>query len=170
MAPQDDDDLPELGSLGQSARSKHLKSAKITMFVVGILTLLMNGFVALRAESVVDDAIKKELQNVPAGQIDQAKLEELKKQAITTTQLVSAGFCLVGVAYLVLGALVYRAPVATTATALVLYIGGWAVSGLFDPSMLVKGIILKVLIIGLMVRALKAAIEYQKETAGAEAA
>jgi len=167
---QMDDDLPELGSLGQSARSKHLKSAKVTMIVVGILTLLVNGFVAVSAEKVVNDAFAKELKGIPAGQIDAAKLEELKKQAITTTQLVAVGFCIVGVVYILLGFMVYRAPVATTATALVLYIGGWAVSGLFDPAMLVNGIILKILIISLLVRALKAAIEYQKESAGVEAA
>jgi hypothetical protein len=166
---QTHDDLPELGSLGQSARSKHLKSAKVTMILVGILTIGANAFLAGMAEKLVDDAFKKELQNIPAEQIDAVKLQELKQQAITTTKLVSIGFCVVGVVYLVLGFMVYRAPVATTATALVLYIAGWAVTGLMDPAMLLKGIILKIIIIGLLVRALKAAIEYQKESAGVEA-
>lgn len=140
------------------------------MIVVGILTIIGNGFVAAMAEQFVNRAFEQELRNIPAGQIDQVKLQELKQQAITTTKLVSVAFCVVGALFLVLGFLVYRAPVATTATGLVLYIGGWAISGLLDPSMLIKGIILKVIIIAFLVRALKAAIEYQKENAALETA
>lgn len=164
-----DDDLPELGSLGQSARTKHLKAAKTTMIIVGILTLGANIFMAISAENFVQAAFDKELRNIPAGQIDQNKLAELKKDAVRSVQLTSFGFAALGVVFLVLGFLVYRAPVVTTATGLILYLAGWATSAAMDPTMIAKGIILKVIIIAALVRALKAAIEYQKEQAAVEA-
>jgi hypothetical protein len=159
----DEDGLDGLGSLAQSARSKHLKTAKVTLIAVGVLTILGNVVFAVAAESMVQQAIDKELRGVPAGQIDQEVVAELKKQAVTTTRLVSGAFVAVGVVFIFLGLFVSRAPVACTATGLVLYLAGWAITGVLDPSMIFKGALLKVIIIVALVKALKAAIAFQKE-------
>ncbi len=164
------DDLPELGSLGQSARSKQLKTARVTLIVVGVLTILANLFMVVSAERVVEEAVQKELRDIPPAQIDRLKLSELKSKAVNNLQLISGAFLAVGFVFIALGLLVNHAPVATTATGLILYLGGWATSAVLDPSMLVQGLLLKIFIIAAMVRALKAAIEYQKEQAAAEVA
>ena len=46
------DDTEELGSLAQSGRKQHLKSARTTMFVIGAITIVANVAVALMADKV----------------------------------------------------------------------------------------------------------------------
>ncbi len=163
----DSDGLDGLGSLAQSARSKQLRSAKIAMIAVGILTIGANAFMGLGAKAFVEAAFARELKGIPADQIDNAKLAELKESAVKTVQLSAVAFSALGVVFIVLGLLVYRAPVLCTSLGLILYLGGWAIDAAFDPAMLLKGILIKAIVIAALVKALKAAIEYQKEHATA---
>jgi hypothetical protein len=159
----------ELGSLAQAARSKELKTARTTLIAVGVITLLANGVMALLAKGMVDKAFEAEIRNMqqPGMVLDQDQLNQLKQQAVTSTQLICFGFAAVGLVFIGLGVFVNKAPVVCTAIGLVLYIAGWAITAVLDPTMIAKGIILKIIIIVALVKALQAAIAYQRETASA---
>lgn len=154
-----------LGSLAQSARKGHLKTARGIMFFVGVLTLLINGGLLLGAESMVESEINQEVRKLQAQgmEFDPAELAKLKESAVRETQLVSGAAAGIGVIFCVLGALVYKIPVPATVLALVLYVGAAAVFGMLDPSTLAKGLIVKIIIVVALVKAVNSAIAYERE-------
>ena len=68
-----------------------------------------------------------------------------------------------GVVFVLLGFFVHRAPVAMTATGLILYIADYAIGAVLDPTYLVRGIIVKIVIVVCLVKALNAAIACERE-------
>lgn len=140
-----DSESDELGSLAQSGRKQHLKSARTTMYVIGVLTILANVGLALFAANAAGVAP------------EQAR----------ALQISGFAFAGLGVVFIVLGVMIYSAPVACTVLALILYIGGWAVSGIGNPAMLANGLIIKIVIVVYLVKAIQAAIAYQREEAAA---
>jgi hypothetical protein len=159
--------IPEsgLGNLAQAARTKQLKTARGILFFVGVITILANGFFFSIAESAVNLEIDKEVEKVRRQnmEIDQTKVDEIRTTAIRTTQLVNGIGVLVGVVYLVFGFMIYKHPVPITVTALVLYIGCWAAYGVLDPSTLMHGWIIKLLIVAALFKAVQAALAYEQE-------
>jgi len=135
----------ELGSLAQSGRKQHLKSARTTMFVIGAITIVANVVLALLAE----------------------KAPGVAPEDIRAVQISGFAFAGLGLVFVVLGLLIYSAPVACTVLALILYIGGWAISGLGNPAMLANGLIIKIIIVVYLVKAIQAAVAYQREEAAA---
>lgn len=155
-----------LGSLTQAARSKQLNSAKGILLVIGVLTILANGVFFFLAEKMVNDQFAKELAQL-RGQgmiVDDAEVEKLKAESIRTTRLVNGFGLLIGVTFIVLGCIVKKYPVPVTITGLVLYLGAAAVFGLIDPQSLVRGLLIKILIIVGLFKAIQAAIAYEKES------
>ncbi len=161
----------ELGSLSQKVRKDSLRSARITMFAVGVLTIGANLFFGLYAAQMVDKEI--EGMRKTGVVIDEAELKPLRETAIRATQLSSFVFVGLGAIFIALGCFVYKAPVACTVTALVLYLGGWmatvAISvagedGADVAKALMSGVIVKIFIILCLVRAIQAAVAYQKES------
>jgi hypothetical protein len=151
----------DLGSLAQSARGKQLKSAKTWIFAIGILTLLANIGMSFVVGSQVDEEVKKlQAQNQV---VDQQAVEAAKREA----QLVCAGFAAIGVVFIVMGFFVNAYPVPITILALVLYLAGFAISAVLDPTTIVQGIILKIIIIAGLSRSIKAALAYERERAAA---
>lgn len=121
-----------LGSLAQSGRKQHLRTARTTMFVIGGITFVTNLIMALGTQ---DAAVK----------------------------MTGFGFAGVGFTYFILGAFIYSAPVACTILGLILYVAGWAISAAMNPVMLANGIVIKIIIVMALVRAIQAAIAYQRE-------
>ena len=165
----------ELGSLSQKARTGSLRSARIAMFVVGVLTLGANLFFALSAEKMVDMELNREIAELRKSgmEIDQEKLKPLRESAIRATELSSFVFVGVGAVFLLLGIFIYRAPVPCTVTALVLFLGGWIVTvgmaaadadGKDVAKAIGSGLIIKIIIIVCLGKAVQAAIAYQKES------
>jgi uncharacterized membrane protein YidH (DUF202 family) len=142
----EDEGLGNLGSLAQSARLKHLNTARWILIVVGVLTLGLN--------AVLLATMRDQLRGLP-------NFDQLMK---LYTLIAAIGMCL-GVIFVVLGILVKTFPVACTILGLVLYAGGnlffFVISE--DPKMLYQGIIIKVIIIVAMVKSIQAAVAYQKE-------
>lgn len=159
--------LPKLGSLSnlaQTARMKHIKSAKTVLFIVGVLTMGLSAVMFFLAETTVQSEIDKEIHKLGFGvQIDPVKLAEIKSEGVAKVRLGAGIGILEGLAFLLLGIFVQKAPVAMTATGLVLYVADYAIGSAFDPTYLVKGIIVKVIIIVCLVKALNAAIAYERE-------
>lgn len=155
----------ELGSLAQAARGTHLKSARGILIAVGILTLVVNIGLGIFAKNLVDSEIKTELQGAAAQgmEIDQAALEEFRSSAIRSVWVAAGLWSLTGVVFIGLGIIVYKYPIPATVAGLVLYIGCFAVGAILDPSSIAKGIIIKIIIVAGLFKAMKAAIESEKE-------
>jgi hypothetical protein len=154
-----------LGSLAQSARNSQLRSARIILVAIGVLTILLNLVFALLAEKVVDRQFKKELTELRAQglDIDATALAELRAGAIRSVRLSGALFVSVGVVFLVLAALVYKYPVPVTVTGLLLYLGCIAVTAAVDPSTLAKGWLVRILFIVGLAKSVQAAVASEKE-------
>ncbi|BBO31727.1 hypothetical protein [Lacipirellula parvula] len=155
----------ELGSLAQAARGSHLKSARSILIAVGILTIVVNIGLGIFAKNLVDSEIEKELRNASAQgmQVDPVVLEEFRSSAIRSVWVSAVLWSLTGVVFIGLGIAVYKYPVPATVAGLVLYIGCFAVGVMLDPASIAKGIIIKVIIVAGLFKAMKAAIESEKE-------
>ncbi|MCA9176730.1 MAG: hypothetical protein KDB14_19715 [Planctomycetales bacterium] len=150
--------------LAQGARRKQLRTAKSILIGIGVLSVIINGVVAVNAEAGVDRAIEKELADVRMQglAINEDALEVARQQAVKVTRLVAGAFALVGVAYIVMGVILDVNPVAITISGLVIYIGSMAVTAVLDPSMLLRGLVVKGFIIAMLFKSIQAAIEYQR--------
>ncbi len=164
----------ELGSLSQKARKTSLRSARIAMFFVGVITLAVNLFFALTAEKMVNAQLDKEVADLQrSGMVfDQAKLNQIRETAIQSTQFSGYIFAGMGVIFIALGLAIYKAPVPCTVTALVLFIGGWiatvaivAADGEAEEvgKAIGRGIFIKIIIIVVLVKAIQSAKAYQRE-------
>lgn len=157
----DDSGLPRLGSLAQSAREKKLKQVRGLLIVVGVLTIGVNVFHLISFHAEVDKA---------RGQFDPQKLESL----VRMVDLASGIAIALGVLFVIFGLVIYRYPVAITVTSLVLYVGAqvifmaWGLAiakeaGIKPETVLMEGMIFKIIIIVALASAIKTAVAYQKE-------
>ena len=154
-----------LGDLAQAARTKQLKTARGILFFVGVLTVVINVIFCIFARNMVDSQIDTELadlrrQNVA---INDAKVAEFREGAVRSTIVANGIGVVLGVVFFTCGMLVYKYPVPTTILSLVLYIGAAAAYGVFDPSTLARGWIIKILIVIALFKAVQAAIAYERE-------
>lgn len=94
----------ELGSLSQKARQTSLRSARIIMIVVGVLTIGANLVLALMAEQMVDREINA--MRAKGMAFDEQALKSLRESAIRTNQLVGFLFVGVGLVFFALAAFV----------------------------------------------------------------
>jgi hypothetical protein len=161
----------QLGSLAQAARGKELRTARVIMWFIGVMTLAINAFFFSTAAADVQKEIDKEIAKLQPGLVvDQAKVEQIKGEAVRTARLVNGGGILLGAVFIACGILVRRHPVPATITALALYLGGTAIFGMINPSSLAAGFIVKILIVVGLFKAVQAAIAFRREqTAAADA-
>lgn len=155
--------MPKLGGLAQSARSKEVRNARSILLVIGVLTLLMNGYLFSQAPDEVQVEIDKQIQALPAGQVAvPEKVAALKDEWVRATRAIYGGGVAFGIGFVILGALVAKHPVPCTIGGLVLYIGGYAVFGYLNPPSLTQGILIKIIIVGGLFKAMQAALAHQK--------
>jgi hypothetical protein len=162
-------ELPSLSSgsssLAQSARLKQLNTARGILIGVGLLTIALNIFQFVAVERLVDEQFNKEIIELrrQGMQIDQVKLAELRASSISAVKLVCIGLVFVGALFLVGAALIKSFPVPVTIISLVVYVGCAVIFGILDPATLLQGIIIKVIIVFALVKAVQAAMAYQRE-------
>lgn len=158
-------------SLAQGARSQELKKAKGILWVVGILTIAVNGFMFFNAKNEFETAANAELskngtslsevQALPAA--ERAEFDQVYADAFGKVRLIYGAGIALGVIFIVCALFVEKKPVASTVTGLVLYLGSIAATLAIDPESLAKGIIIKILIIIGLVSSVKAALAIEKE-------
>jgi hypothetical protein len=177
-----DADLPKLGSLAQKARGKQLKQARIIFFVVGVLTIVMNIVDISMIRSNFRKAVDKEIQKKGGPgvvQVDRAQLQKAEDDTFLLGCAIDGVFMLLGVVFLIFGALVYRFPVPVTVTGLVLYLLSLgaglvivAVGG--EPEEIGRfvssGLLIRILIIVALAKAIQSAIAYEQERRAGEMA
>jgi len=118
--------------------------------------------------AMVDNEIDKQLDQEAAKivqqgrMIDQVKFAEIKQAAKRVGHLIMYGVIGLGVLYIVFGLLIWKFPVPITIIALTIYVGSAVVFAILAPETLLAGIIVKVIIVAALVKAVQAAIAYQK--------
>src|SRR5262245_22290715 len=161
---RDDSDDEELGSLAQSARRTSLKQARAILIVVGVLNLLVSIFFFLNVRNEAKEAIEAEKRKLGPGMVvDQEKAREAEELVVRIGRAIYGGTILLSIIFIALGIAVYRAPVACTVTGLVLYLAGNAVFAVLDPMNLLRGVLIKIIIVVAMVKAVQAALAYERE-------
>lgn len=167
--------MAPLRNLSQSAQLESLKGAKIALILVGVLTLAFQIFLFSGAEKEYDEAVDAELskQGTSMRKLQNnspetvALLDEEKVKAMPKLRAIYGGGIALGIIFIICGFAVYSKPVIATVTGLVLYVGAAAAMATIDPSSLVKGIILKIIIIAVLAKSVKAAFAYEKENRAA---
>ena len=152
--------LGGLGSLAQASREKQLNSARATLIVIGVLSLIVNAVLI----AMIPGQLRNEFQQ-NGQQLDPQQMAIATSIAMAVQGL----FAFLGVVFIVCGVLVKRFPVACTVTALVLYVLSSLATAALDPSMLARGIIVKIVIVVALFKAVQAALAYQKEMHAASA-
>jgi hypothetical protein len=147
--------------------NKDLRVARGVMFLVGLVTIVANLIFYFNAEENVARQVDKELGAIGGrANVAPEKKEELRRleeEAVQFTKIASAVFTTLGVLYLIFGCWIKKYPVATTVTALVLFITGNIVSAVFDPEMILKGIVIKICGIAALAKSIQAAIAFETE-------
>lgn len=146
-----------LGSLAQAARGNELKQAQRILIVIGALTLAVNGFALYNLPNEIRQAVQQ-------NQIPPADIEPFRQAVTVMGYLIYGSAALLGLLFVVFGLIIRRFPVAITITSLVLYILATAIYGLLSPATLAAGLIMKIFIIVLLFRAIKAARAFQAHT------
>jgi hypothetical protein len=143
-----------LGSLAQAARGNELKRAQRILIAVGVLTLAVNGFRLFNLPNEIQQTIQQ-------NQVAPADVEEMRRAMTIEGYLVYGLPVLLGVLFVVFGLIIKQFPVPIVITSLVLYILAIAAFGLLDPTTLIQGLIVKIVVILALLRAIKAARAYQ---------
>jgi hypothetical protein len=153
------------GSLAHQARSKHLKSAKIILWFVGLLTACVSGFRLANVEDEVDAAFRAELakQGLTMQTIDRGIYDKARAEAVGKLKLGYGADVAIGLIFIGCALLVNRKPVIATVSGLVLFLGATAVIAAMDPKMLGQGVIMRVAIIFGLIGAVKAAIAVERQ-------
>ncbi|MEN6459227.1 MAG: hypothetical protein ABFC63_09880 [Thermoguttaceae bacterium] len=155
---------PRLGSLAQSARKKQLKTARIILIIVGILTVAGNGLMLGNVNNEVDRTIQKQVDALRAQgqQADGASVAEFRDRNIRYCRIIYGSALVFGVVFIALGIAVYTYPVPCTVLALVLYVGAAAIYGFLSPETLKNGMLVKIVIIIALAKSVQAAVAYRK--------
>jgi hypothetical protein len=142
---------------------KQLRTARIILFVIGVLTV---GVTIVQLTLLKDEAkklVQKEIAKQGPGFIpDPVKVREAEEQLVRLATLLGAVQIALGIIFIVFGFIVYLFPVPVTIISLVLYVGSYLAFGLLNPETLAMGIVIKIFIVIAMVKAIQAAIAYQK--------
>jgi uncharacterized integral membrane protein len=144
-------DAHQSRSSERGATSKSLNSARWILIIVGILTILLNTFLLINSQKEVQEVIQQQ------GEVDISAAGLL-----LFVRVIYGGFILFGCIFIALGLVVYQFPLMAPLTGLILYVLGAIVSGLFDPTSLLKGIILKIIIVVALIKAINEGAYYKK--------
>jgi hypothetical protein len=145
-----------LGSLAQSARAKQLNQARNILLAVGVLTILVNAFLLLNVRNEAKQAV-----GFMRG--DAAEIQRLEDHVVRMGAVIYGGVILLGILFVVFSLIIKLYPVQITITSLILYVGAAAIFAVLDPTTLMQGAIIKVIIIVGLAKAIQSAIAFERE-------
>jgi hypothetical protein len=168
-----------LGSLADAERRRSLGRAKVILWIVGALTIAVHAFQLSTLQREYDRAIDSELRGREGASLvdvraldaaERAEFDEAYDKGLRLARVLLVASIALGVAFIICALVVDRRPVAATVTGLVLYLGSLAAGLAIDPSSVVKGLLIKILIIMGLVSAVRAALAVERaERAAADA-
>jgi hypothetical protein len=150
---EDEEPLPKmrgksgLGKLSQEARMKEIKTAGIVLIVAGILQMISGGIELATAEQQLRAA------NIPV---------HLHPRVMQFVYIIVAGVVLLGLTFVIFGAVIKSAPLPISITALVLFIGFHGILAVLAPETIVGGLIIKIIVLVSLFKAIQAALAYAK--------
>ena len=144
----------ESGSIAEKLQKKSFGQAKGLLIFAGITLLISAGITLATAESQSVDAARAQAAN-------KAEVEQLANHIMLGVYIIGGGIGVCGLALFILGFFVKRAPVGVTAAGLMLYLGVHGALGFLDPTNIVSGIIVKILIVVGLIASLKSAVAYE---------
>lgn len=139
----------KLGNLSENAHLKSIKTARTALIIVGVLTLIGGFF--------LDKMLQSEIASVrrnPNMIIDEAVVSQINLMIYAVYAL---GFIFFGLSFWA-----KKNPFAACLTGLIIYISAWLIDIASDPSMIMRGIIIKLIIISLLVNGVKAGIAWRQ--------
>ena len=119
------------------------------MIFVGLLTIALNSILYLNATNEVAQVMK-------AG--DVAMSEEALLRFV---RIIYGSFIAVGAIEVLLGALIYQFPLFCPLTGLIIFVLANLIIGVLNPMSLVKGIIIKILVVMALVKAVNDGAYYR---------
>ncbi len=146
-----------LGNLAQAARKKKLQSARWILIGIGILQVVFSLLLIVGAPQLAD----KEIRKLRGQGIDVPN--EVRERAIRSIRLVNSIGLAAGVLFVIFGMAIYSRPVPITIASVVIYVGVNALFGMFEPNSLIRGVLLKIIIVVALVRAVQTAIAFEQE-------
>jgi len=158
------DKPPGLGSLAQAARGKQLNQARGILITIGVLTILLNGFLLINARNEAKQAVNAQLQKQGQGfRGDPAEMQKWEDQVTRGATVIYGGVIFLGILYVIFGAIIRMFPVPITIISLVLYVGATAVFAVLNPENLARGIIIRLIVIVFLAKAIQSAIAFERE-------
>jgi len=142
-------EIREQRKRGQGEAAGSLGIAQVTLILVGLLTIALNGFLFFNSTNEVQQVM---------GSGDVAMSQD---SLLRYVQILYGSFIAVGTVMLILGALIYQFPLFCPLAGLLLYLVAIGVSAVIDPMSLIKGIIIKVLVIIALAKAVNDGAYYQ---------
>ncbi len=128
-------EIREQRKRGQGEAAGSLGTAQITLILVGLLTIALNAFLLINSTNEVEQVMKE-------GEVGMSR-----EALLQFVQIFYGSFIAVGVVLILLGALLYQFPLFCPLAGLLVYLLAMGVSAVIDPMSLIKGIIIKVLVI-----------------------
>ncbi len=164
-ADEGDADMHRLGSLAQKARGKRLRSARTILFFLVGLTVVLNGIFLFLIPMMVQNELEKEIRDAGGyNRVDPAEVEQIRNERLLINYAITGGFFVLGVLFLIFGALVYRYPVAMTVSGLVLYLLATVIMLAVNPVALAGcGVVLRIVFIVALAKSVQTAIAYERE-------
>lgn len=144
----------ETGSVTEKLQKESFGKAKGLLIFAGITLLISAVITITTAQSQSAAAARDQATN-------RAEVELLTAQIMVGVYIIGGAIGVCGLALFILGFFVKRAPVGVTAAGLLLYLGVHGALGFLDPTNIVSGIIVKILIVVGLVASLKSAVAYE---------
>ena len=138
----------QLGSLAQSTREADLGKTRNILIVIGVLTLALNGFMFGNAEN--------EVRQIGLNGPDFDRV-------VGIVRIIYGVGLAMGAFFLFAGIFLKSMPVPLTILSLIIYVGGIAGFGFLDPTSLLQGIVVKVIVIAALGKSVQTAMAYQRE-------
>jgi hypothetical protein len=151
-----DQGVPPLGSLAQAVRWIELKRTQRILILVGLWTMAVNGFALFSLPNQIERAIRQK-------QIAPNDVALFQRWATISGYLIYGLPALSGLLFVVLGCLIKQFPVTSIITSLVLYIFATAAISLLFPETMVQGLIVKLIIIYILIRAINTARAFRDQ-------
>ena len=160
-------------------RTNTLNRARRWMWWIGVLTLFLNLFHFFNAGNALRAAVSAELSKRGVTTIEKvealepryrAKYDEINARSLARIRLAYGSGVAMGAVFLLCAAFMPRRPLACTITALTLYVASSAAMAVFAPVTVMIALIFKIIIIGMLIAALKAALVAEREAKDARIA
>lgn len=155
----------------RDAPRARLATARWILWIVGVLTLLVNGIQIAQLKATFDTEVDRELR-ASGGSLaevrsrpaeERAEFDEAYAEGLRLARIGAGLSIVVGVVFLICGALVFARPIPATLTGLVLYALSLLAGFLVDPSTWYHGLLLKGLAVAGLIAAVRASFAYERE-------